>query len=103
MEKERCAKCVADRNVCKNCRDNPIYADYPTRSYFIPYNPVCPRGYTNCVNDPAYILYTNPNYYKKVYRNMTPAQAIFVEDGCIDSVKKDPNEKKYYCYDDEDK
>lgn len=69
----------------------------------MPYNPVCPRGYTNCVNDPAYILYTNPNYYKKVYRNMTPAQAIFVEDGCIDSVKKDPNEKKYYCYDDEDK
>ena len=100
--KEHCEQCVADRSICKNCRDNPIYADYPTQSYFMPYNPVCPRGYADCVNDPAYILYTDPKYYKKVFGNMTPTQAIFVENGCMDSVKRDPDEK-YYCYDDEDK
>ena len=38
----------------------------------MPYNPVCPRGYSDCVNDPAYILYTDPKYYKKVFGDMTP-------------------------------
>ena len=40
--------------------------------------------------------------FKKVFGDMTPTQAIFVENGCMDSVKRDPDEK-YYCYDDEDK
>lgn len=60
------------------------------------------QGYTDCVNDPAYILYTDPKYYKEVFGDMTPTQALFVENGCMDSIKNDPDEK-YYCYDDEDK
>ena len=49
----RCDKCVAPKSLCIKCRENPIYAEVPQYSQFRIYNPVCPRGYTDCVGDPA--------------------------------------------------
>lgn len=63
------------------------------------YDPMCPRGYTDCVNDPAYIQYTSPEYYKELYGDKSPYEAA---EECRKSVEEDPDEK-YYCYDDEDK
>ena len=100
--KEHCERCVADKSLCKDCKDNPIYADYPMTSHFMAYVPVCPRGYSDCVNDPAYILFYHPTYYKEIFGDKTPLQALWIENGCMESYEKDP-EMKYYCYDDEDK
>lgn len=36
------------------------------------YNPVCPIGKTDCVNDPAYAHFYHPEWYKEVYGDMTP-------------------------------
>ena len=67
-----------------------------------PYKPVCPRGYTDCVCDPAYIKYHHPEWYKEMYGDLSPEEAARTEDSCYDRFRKDPDEK-YYCYDDEDK
>ena len=104
-----CENCVfdkTDKNVCFGCRDNPIVQrilmTLPKRSYFTEYLPVCPRGYASCVYDPAYIQYHHPEWYKELYGDMTPLEALRVENGCMDRYERDPDEK-YYCYDDEDK
>lgn len=36
------------------------------------YNPVCPIGKTDCVNDPAYAHFYHPEWYKEAYGDMTP-------------------------------
>ena len=61
-----------------------------------------PRGYADCVNDPAYILFYHPTYYKEIFGDKTPLEVLWIENGCMESYEKDP-EMKYYCYDDEDK
>ena len=61
------------------------------------YIPVCPRGFTDCVRDPAYIKYEDPEWYKELYGDMTPEEAIHKENGCCDRGIEE------YCYDDEDK
>lgn len=66
------------------------------------YTPVCPRGYTDCVCDPAYIKFRHPEWYNKLYGDKTPEEAAHERGGCFDRLKEDP-EEKYYCYDDEDK
>ena len=66
------------------------------------YTPVCPRGYTDCVWDPAYIKFHDPEWYEELYGGITPEEAAHKENGCYDRVKEDPD-MKYYCYDDEDK
>ena len=66
------------------------------------YNPVCPRGYKDCVSDPAYLKCYHPAWYQTLYGDLTPVQALEVTNGCMDAVRKDPNEN-FYCYDDEDK
>ena len=54
-----CYKCVSDKSLCSQYRDTPevqkILASLPKQSFFLNYAPVCPRGYTDCVYDPAYI------------------------------------------------
>ena len=104
-----CEKCIFDKNdksVYLECRENPvvqrILMTLPKRSYFMEYEPVCPRGYCDCVYDPAYIKYYHPEWYKKLYGDMTPKEAIYVENGCHERMEQDPDEI-YYCYDDEDK
>lgn len=99
----KCEECVmplhAPKEICLSCRDNPIYADYPKISHFIKYWPTCPRGYNDCVNDPAYIKFHHPEWYKKLYGDKTPEEA---GEECRKSVEEDPD-MEYYCYDDEDK
>lgn len=63
------------------------------------YEPTCPRGYTDCVNDPAYIKSADDKWYKKLYGDKAPEEAA---EECRQKFMKDPDEK-YYCYDDEDK
>jgi hypothetical protein len=80
-----------------------ILASLPKSSRFIPYVPICPRGFVDCVWDPAYILYTDPDWYKELYGDKTPLEALWVDGGCMEKIEKDPKMEKYYCYDDEDK
>lgn len=68
----------------------------------MPYRPVCPRGYEDCVRDPAYIKHHHPEWYKELYKDLPPEKAIYAHYGCYDRMQEDPNEE-YYCYDDEDK
>ena len=97
-----CNTCVTDRTLCEKCRDNPIYKNVPTQSLYCDYIPVCLLGYSDCINDPGYIKFTYPDWYKDLYGNMTPEQAV--EKGCKKELKTDSAGNKYCeCYDDEDK
>ena len=98
----KCERCVTDKSKCVNCPDNPEYKHIERYSLFQAYIPVCPRGYTDCVCDPAYIKFHHPKWYKELYGNTTPEEAIKTEGGCLDRVAEDPNEE-FFCYDDEDK
>ena len=107
----QCDNCIfnkAENNkeLCDNCRDNPIVQkilrSLPKESYYSTYNPVCPRGYMECVYDPAYIQFYHSDWYKELYGDLTPEEAIHVKNGCWDRFQKDPDEH-YYCYDEEDK
>lgn len=66
------------------------------------YTPVCPRGFDDCVWDPAYIKHTDPDCYKELYGDLTPEEAIYMRGGCNDKYTEDPA-MEGYCYDDEDK
>ena len=61
----KCDRCVSDKKFCRECRDNPIYDSVPKWSHFSLYIPTCPRGYKDCVGDPAYIKTFHPEWYKK--------------------------------------
>lgn len=74
----------------------------PTVEEIRGYKPVCPRGYTDCVRDPAYIQHTDPEWYAELYGDKTPEEAAREENGCYDRMIADPD-MNYYCYDDEDK
>lgn len=95
----KCDKCVTDKFQCMFCPDNPEYVHIEKHSLFTAYKPVCPRGYTDCVRDPAYIKHHYPEWYKDLYGDKTPEEAAEV---CRKRVEEDPN-MYYYCYDDEDK
>jgi hypothetical protein len=96
----RCDVCATDKSRCIECRENPVYADVPTHSLFQAYVPTCPRGYTDCINDTAYLKVYHPNYYHDLYGDLTPEQAS--AQSCSKLVLADPDER-HYCYDDEDK
>ena len=102
---DRCSKCqqTNKEEVCIKCIDNPIYINIPRRSYYIyqPYQPVCPYGYEDCICDPGYIHYYYPDWYKDLYGNLTPKEAVLTDRGCMHLY----NENKEWCkaYDDEDK
>ena len=98
----KCERCVQDPEMCVNCSDNPVYANIPRYSLYMAYKPVCPRGFSDCVTDPAYIKFHYPDWYKNLYGDMTPEEAIHIEGGCWESYQNDL-EMNYYCYDDEDK
>lgn len=73
-------------NVCK--RNYPVLKDM-----LVLYIPTCPHGYKDCVNDPAYIKWSDPEWYEELYGNKTPEEAS--KENC----SIDDNS----CYDDEDK
>lgn len=102
-----CDHCVeTNPMICEICIDNPkfqkILKTLPKLSHFKDYISVCPRGYVDCIHDPAYIKHHYPDWYKELYGDLTPKEAILVESGCKERFENDPDEK-YYCYDDEDK
>ena len=94
-----CDSCITNKSQCRECADNPIYKDIPRQSFYQEYIPTCPRGYEDCVNDPAYIKCNHSEWYKKTFGDMTPEQAA---EQCRKAVEEDPDEE-YYCYDNEDK
>ena len=104
---DKCDYCVhKDTLQCLDCRDSElvrkIIESLPKQSHFQNYIPVCPRGYKDCVHDPAYIKFYHKEWYKKLYGDMSPEEAIHKPNGCYENFVDDPNEL-YYCYDDEDK
>ena len=99
----KCDKCVSDKSWCTECIDHPevqkILKSLPKQSCFMAYVPTCPRGYTDCVYDPAYIHFHYPDWYKELYGDKAPEEAA---EKCRQKMLEDPNEEEY-CYDDEDK
>ena len=96
-----CDNCLnKDTDKCEKCRDNPEYAKYfQMQSYHQLYKPTCPKGYTDCVCDPAYIKCYDPEWYKELYGDKTPEEAA---EECKKRIEADPD-NTYECYDDEDK
>ena len=70
--------------------------------YILPYEPVCPFGYTDCINDPAYIKYHYPDWYDDLYGNLSPQEAA-EKDNCVSAWLEYGEEKACPNYDDEDK
>ena len=62
------------------------------------YRPTCKFGWDDCINDPAYIYSTYPEWYKSLYGDKTPEEAKEdEEEGCAHCTEE-------HChYDDEDK
>ncbi len=108
-----CKFCITDENKCNKCLKNPKFKDFKnffesndSKEYYDAkileeqgYLPTCPRGYIDCVNDPAYIKHNCPDWYKELYGDKTLKEA---SEECRKRMEEDPDEK-YYCYDDEDK
>lgn len=70
----------------------------PNQFDWVYYKPTCKFGWDNCINDPAYIYATYPEWYKELYGDKSPEEAAADEDeGCAHCT-----EDNCY-YDDEDK
>lgn len=95
----KCKECVTDKSLCTFCPDNPEYVHIERYSLFSAYKPTCPRGFSDCVRDPAYIKYNYPSLYAEYYGDKTPEEAA---EGCRKRVEEDPD-MEGFCYDDEDK
>jgi hypothetical protein len=103
----KCHRCVNQNTViCLNCRDSEqvqkILDVLPKTSRFQNYIPACPRGYTDCIHDPAYIKFYHEEWYRKLYGDISPEEIIYKTNGCYTKFINDPDEQ-YYCYDNEDK
>ena len=59
------------------------------------YKPLCPLGMNDCVCDPSYIYYHYPEWFKELYGDIKPEEALSIY--C--SKRHNINE----CYDNEDK
>jgi hypothetical protein len=94
MAWNKCDRCVSSKDLCKQCKDNPEYAWVPKRSQYQEYIPVCPKGMTDCISDPAYILKYHEKWYHEMYGDKTPEEVIKEKKSCW--------EEDCY-YDDEDK
>lgn len=79
--------------ICVTCKRNVK----PLKDYYQAYKPTCPRGYTDCVCDPAYIKRYHPKWYASLYGELTPEEAS--KKSCRKRSKRDHDD----CYDDEDK
>lgn len=78
-------KCLNKGIECHRCKFN-----IKVGNFYKPYEPTCPFGYEDCISDPAYIQFHYPDWYKNLYGELSPEEAV----------KK--CEKNCY-YDDEDK
>jgi hypothetical protein len=70
----------------------------PNQFKSVYYKPTCKFGWDDCINDPAYIYATYPEWYKSLYGDKTPEEAVEdEEEGCAHCTEQ-------CCYyDDEDK
>jgi hypothetical protein len=70
----------------------------PNQFKTVYYKPTCKFGWDDCINDPAYIYATYPEWYKSLYGDKAPEEAAADEDeGCAHCTEQ-------CCYyDDEDK
>ena len=99
MSVSKCERCVNDKYWCGQCIDNPIYQKL--LSHYMDYKPTCPYGYLGCVNDPAYIKCYHPDWYKKLYGEISPKETLTTKYGCGKHYQKN---SEFCCYyDDEDK
>lgn len=101
-----CNRCVTDKSLCEQCCDNPKYANIPRQSQFSAYIPTCPFGAEACILDPAYIKYSDPEWYQELYGDISPQEALQSEENyCLDYYAKHKDDKYAWCphYDDEDK
>lgn len=62
------------------------------------YEPVCPQGYLDCVYDPGYIHYNYPEWYKKLYGDLKPEEAVYTKGSCMELMLNGDD-----CFDNEDK
>lgn len=78
MSGSKCKRCVNDKIFCERCIDNPVYQELLSKlkSFYMEYEPACPYGYEDCVSDPAYIKYYYPDWYKELYGEISPKEAI---------------------------
>ncbi|MBR1703226.1 MAG: hypothetical protein IJ716_14975 [Lachnospiraceae bacterium] len=88
-----CKMCVQDRRECLSCMDNPVFSNVPTESKFVPYIPLCPIGDGSCAFDPAYIRLQNPEWYRKLFGDMEPDEAMRE---CLRQTGQMPEEKVYF-------
>lgn len=94
----KCNHCVnKNTEYCETCIDHPKWANRPKHSNFQLYKPTCPFGYKDCICDPAYILWSNPKWYKELYNTLSPEEAAKEEDGSCGLCDMGSN------YDNEDK
>ncbi len=71
----------------------------PNQFKTVYYRPTCKLGWDDCINDPAYIHATYPDWYKELFGDKSVEDAVLDdEEGCCRSC----SEKCCY-YDDEDK
>ena len=71
--------CVSDKQLCDKCSRNKKNWDIEDK--FVLYKPACPFGRENCINDPAHIKHFGPNWYKKLYGEVSIEEALST-DGC---------------------
>ena len=88
-----CKMCVQDRRECLSCMDNPVFRNIPTESKFVPYIPLCPIGDGSCAFDPAYIRVQNPEWYRKLFGDVEPEEAMRE---CLRQTGQMPEEKVYF-------
>ena len=94
-----CKECIRkDSELCIKCKDNVIYEHLESHRCY--YEPCC-RVMDDCINDPAYLLWSDPEFYKKVYGNMTPKEVFANMKSCQTSQSDDCDDCDEY--DDEDK
>ena len=91
---QTCNTCVTDKEYCSRCIHNPDYKPY--FNYYSAYKPTCKFARTDCVHDPAYIKYIDPEWYQLLYGTQTPEEAAANREGCLSC-------KSGEQYDDEDK
>lgn len=71
-----CENCLNQHKdtMCHKCADNP--KNFYIASYYTPYLEMCPYGEWGCNNDPGFIYYFFPEKYEKLFRNITPKEAL---------------------------
>lgn len=91
---------IKNEQLQEHARQYPghtIVMEGPNQFKSIDYKPTCKCDCTDCIYDPAYIYNTYPEWYKKLYGELTPEEAAVDPDSSCSSCNDGDR------YDDEDK